>query len=164
MLGWFYYTVKIRLGRKVRRAMWCSIWFSEFSPKSPSPITHTPLGQLSWRLFLLVLRGCKQTGYWSAGLLSELKMFIMLSALSTEPPSLMDRSMVLPCTCPCHPHTLSTIDPHVTRPCPAAASLGGGMFLLRCQHWNMFLISVALLMSVFSVLSHSDQWYSISLL
>lgn len=39
----------------------------------------------------------------------------MLSALSREQPSLMDRGAALLCTCPCHPHTLSTIDPfHVS--------------------------------------------------
>lgn len=65
------------------------------------------LGEVSW------------TGYWSARVLSELKLFIMLSALSREALSLMDHSVVLSCTCPCHPCTLSTIDPCVTRSCPA---------------------------------------------
>ncbi|CAB1420856.1 unnamed protein product [Pleuronectes platessa] len=45
-----------------------------------------------------------------------------------EPPSLMERGTVLPCTCPCHPHTLGAIDRHITCPCPTGAllSLGEG--------------------------------------
>lgn len=144
MLGWFYYTVKIRLGREVKRAVRCSIWFSDSFLRHLRMHTHT---HSQTRDLGVNCRGCcscyslrdhGQTGYWSDGLLSELKMFIMLSAFSAGPLSLMDHSTVLPCTCPCHPHTLTTIDPHVTRPCPAGASLGGGMFLLYCQCWNMF--------------------------
>lgn len=62
----------------------------------------------------------------------------MLSALSREAPSLMDRGRALPSTCPCHPHTLSIIDRYVTRPCPAGAPLAGGeWFLLYSQRQNV---------------------------
>lgn len=139
MLGWFYHTMKIRLGGKVKRAMWCSIWFSDSVLHSvhptapPPPDTHTQTHNLR-----VSCRGCRsclslrdsgRTGYWSDRLLSELKLFIMLSALTREPPSLMDHGVALPHTCPCHPHTLRIIDPHITRPCPTGAPLSGGGWL-----------------------------------
>lgn len=77
-------------------------------------------------------------GYWSARVLSELKLFITLSALSGETLSLMDHGGVLSCTCPCHPHTLSTIDPHVT--CPCYASLDTSFFFCTVRK-TLFLSS-----------------------
>lgn len=113
--------MKRRLGREVRRPMWCFIWFTDSfllkRPPFPHTHTHTTWGSagLGCRL-CSSLRDNGRMGYWSARLLSELKLFIMLSALSRDPPSLMDRGMVLPRTCRFHPHTLSTIDPRITRP------------------------------------------------
>lgn len=53
----------------------------------------------------------------------------MLSAHSRDPPSLMGRGTVLPPhrTCLFHPHTLTTIDPRVTRPWSYSGPLSGGV-------------------------------------
>lgn len=89
----------------------------------------------------LSLGEVSRTGYWSARVLSELKLFITLSAPSRETLSLMDHGGVLSCTCPCHPHTLSTIDPCVTRPCHASLETRG--FPVMCEK-TLFLSSWSL--------------------
>lgn len=81
-----------------------------------SQTSHHALTHMTWGSAVLAAWDNGGMGYWSARLLSELKLFIIVSTLSRDPLSLMGHGTAAPCTCLCHPYTLSTIDPHITRP------------------------------------------------
>lgn len=165
MLGWFYYTMEIRLGREVRRAKRCSVWFSDsFLPNLQPPplsLTHTrPGGQLSWLLLLLLPEGCQADGLLISRTIIRAGA-VYHAVCSQQGPSASNGPC---CGAPLHlsfspPHLKHHRSPRHPSLVPGAmVSGGGGVQLLPfCQHWIMFLTGVALLMSPSFVLSVSPQ-------